>query len=906
MSAWNECGGGANNAAMQILEVVVNGRTRRFPEGLTLLEAFRRIGVEIPSVCYDSRARPGADCRLCSVQVEGESRASTACTRAVEPGMSVWTHTPALEAFRRSMLELLAAHCSIEAATHLPEKELHSWFAAYGVEPRLAASDPAAVDDSHPHFRFDPAQCIACCRCVRVCEDLQGQFVWRMIGRGGENRLTVDRGERLADSTCVGCGACADACPTAALVDRSRLELGAASQWTRTTCSYCGVGCELRVGTRDGRIVQVRPEPTAPVSKGHLCSKGRYAWSFGSSADRITQPLLRGEGGWRVVGWDEALDHAAALLARLRDQHGPDAIGVLGSARAVNEENYLIQKFARLAIGSNNVDCCARVCHTPSAAAMKHMLGTGAATNAFDDIERAAAILVVGANPTENHPIVGARIKQQALRGARLLVIDPRRIELAQYAELHLAPRPGTNIPLLHALAQVILSEGLWDRQFVQARVDGLEVFESFVRQYTPERAAEICGVPAQDIRAAARLYVSVKPAMSFHGLGLTEHVQGTESVMALVNLALLTGNLGKPGAGVNPLRGQNNVQGAAIMGCEPSVLTGGAPIEAVRARFEEVWGAPVPVGRGLHLLEMIDAAAAGRLKALYVVGYDILLTLPKTAAVRSALARLDALIVQDLVMNETAREFGTVFLPAATTFEKDGTFMNAERRIQRVRKAIDAPGLARTDAWIVAELARRLGAQAHFAFASADQIWDEVRQVWPAVAGISYGRIEAEGLQWPCPTLQHPGLAVLHVDAFADRPRARLECVEFTPTPEVVDERYPFMLMTGRNLYQFNAGTMTSRTANQQLRPHDTLDIAPTDARALGIVEGERLRVVSRRGAAVLPARLDERLRPGQLFATFHEPASALNRLTSDVRDRRVGTPEYKVTAVRVEKIGA
>lgn len=884
-------------------DVVINGTTHRFAAGLTILEAMTQIGIAVPSLCYDPRARPGADCRLCSVQVDAEPRPAAACVRELAQGMRIETHTPDLESFRRSMLEFLAARCASDSLTALPEKELHKWLAHYRVSP--AADAPAAamaVDDSHPHFQFDPAQCIACYRCVRVCEDLQGQFVWHMTGRGGSDHLVLDKGSRLIDSSCVGCGACIDACPSAALVDKSRLRLGAAATWTRTTCGYCGVGCELQVGVRDGRIVQVRPEQQAPVSKGHLCSKGRYAWSFGESADRITQPLIRSGGDWQVVSWDQALDRAAAELERIRAAYGPDSIGVLGSARATNEENYLTQKLARIAIGTNNVDCCARVCHTPTAAAMKHMLGAGASTNSFDDIEQARTILIAGANPTENHPVVGARIKQQVRRGARLIVIDPRRIELAQMADIHLAPRPGTNIALLNAIARVIIDEQLCDGEFLRERVEGYEDFAAFAAAYTPETAAEICGVPADAIRAAARLYASQKPAMCFHGLGMTEHLQGTEGVMALVNLALLTGNLGKAGAGINPLRGQNNVQGAAVMGCEPGSLTGSTPIAEGRARFEAVWRAKIPATRGMNLLEMMDAAAAGRLKALYVIGYDVLLTLAKTSDVRRAMGGLEAVIVQDFVMNETARAFGTVFLPVATTFEKDGTFMNAERRIQRVRKAIAAPEQARTDSWIVAQLAGRLGCTRGFDFKGVADIWDEVREVWPAVAGIDYSRIESAGLQWPCPTQQHPGTAVLHGKSFAKRPRAALERVEFVPTEERRSDEYPYLLTTGRNLYQFNAGTMTGHTANLQLRPHDTLDVSPDDAARLHIEEGAEVRVTSRHGSIVLPARIDPRVRPGQLFATFHEPGRFVNQVTSAVRDRRVGAPEYKVTCVRIE----
>jgi formate dehydrogenase major subunit len=618
----------------------------------------------------------------------------------------------------------------------------------------------------------------------------------------------------------------------------------------------------------------------------------------------VTSPLIRGPSGFQRASWQEAIGFIADRLTRIVEAHGPGAVGVLGSARATNEENYLAQKFARVVLGTNNVDCCARVCHAPSAAGLSAMLGTGAATSSFDDIERAKTLLVVGANATENHPIVGARIRQAARAGARLIVLDPRRIELAEIAELHLALRPGTNVPVLNAMAWTILHEHLADDAFIAQRVDGLETFRAFIEPWTPERAALLSGVDADLIRAAARAYASAKPALCLHGLGMTEHVQGTEGVMCLVNLALVTGNIGKPGTGVNPLRGQNNVQGSAHMGCEPRRLTGLTPIETGRALFEGVWKAPLPSAPGIDSMEMMDAALEGRFKALYAIGYDVLLTDPNASRTLEALSSLDLCVVQDLFMTETAREVATVFLPAACSFEKDGTFMNSERRVQRVRAALAPPGEALPDWQILCELARAMGKGNGFAFESAAEVWDEIRKVWKAGAGISYERLERGGLQWPCPTEDHPGTELLHETAFPSGPRATLRGVDFRPTEETCSGDYPLLLTTGRKLYHFNAGTMTSRTPNQVLRPADLLDVSPADAEKYGLAQAERVAVASRYGRVEVHVNIDPALSPGQLFATFHTAEVFLNRVTSNQRDGVTNTPEFKVTAVRIEKL--
>ena len=659
----------------------------------------------------------------------------------------------------------------------------------------------------------------------------------------------------------------------------------------------------MDVGTSKNRIVSIKPLLDAPVSRGHLCVKGRYAFDFVSAPYRITKPMIRKGDKWQQVTWDDAVSFIAESLQRISEKYGPDSIAVLGSARGTNEENYLAQKFARVVVGTNNVDCCARVCHTPTAAAMKLMLGTGAATNSYNDIEKARTILVCGANATENHPIAGARIKQAALKGANLIIIDPRRIELTQYAAIHLQPRPGTNIPLLNAMACTIVEEQLFDRQFTTERVAEWDEFCHFIKAFSPQKVEADCGVKAELIRKAARLYAGAKPSMCFHGLGVTEHTQGTEGVMCLVNLALLTGNIGKPGTGINPLRGQNNVQGAAHMGCDPGILTGSVSLNDARPLFESVWGASIPRKQGLNLLEMMDSATTGKLKALWAIGYDIALTNANTTATEHALRSLEFVIVQDMFMNETARQFGSVFLPAASSFERDGTFMNAERRIQRVRKAIEPVDQSRPDWEIICAIAKAMGKAESFSYGSAEDIWNEIRSVWPAGRGITYERLDGGGLQWPCPDDGHSGTEVMHTQSFP-LGKAALRRVPYRPTDEIVDEQFSFLLITGRTLYQFNAGTMTMRTANVKLRPADVLDISSEDAKRLKLHEGERVRIRSRYGEATLTIRITSTMKPGELFATFHTAEVFLNRVTSPHRDRYVKSPEYKVTAVKIERV--
>ena len=892
-----------------MLQVTINGQSHRFPEGLTINEALHRINLEVPTLCHDDRLDPYGSCRLCTVEVKGMNALATACNTQIRDGMEILTHSPAVEGVRKTLLGLLAKDYPAEAVAEFPHKQFHRYLNEYGVKAggsRTAPQPevPFLKDASHPYINIDMSQCVTCYRCVRICEEVQGQFVWKAWNRGGETRILPVRGETLLDGGCVSCGACVDTCPSGALEDLTVLARGVPTEWTKTICSYCGTGCEVEVGTRDGQITTIRPSD-GPSNHGHTCVKGRYAFDYVYAEERITSPMIRRNGEWQDVGWDEVIRYISERFTAISKQHGPDSIGVLSSARGTNEENYVAQKFARVVLGTNNIDCCARVCHSPTAAAMKMTLGTGAATNSLDEIEIARTILVCGANPTEGHPVTGARIKQAARHGANLIIVDPREIELTEFATLHLQLRPGTNVVLFNAMGAAIVDEGLVDEEFLRTRITEFDQYRDFIREFLPEKAEAICGVPAAKIRQAARMYATAKPSLSVHGLGMTEHVQGTEGIMALVNIALLTGNIGKPGSGINPLRGQNNVQGAPHMGCEPKLLAGYVPLTEARGQFETAWRTPLPAHPGLNMIEMLAAATAGHFKALWAIGYDILMTNPNAHETRRALEQVDFVIVQDLFLNATAREFGDVFLPAASSFEKDGTFMNGERRIQRVRGAAKPRGLARSDWEIVCDVARAMGKGEYFNYRTAEQIWNEVRSLWPEGAGISYDRLDRlGGIQWPCFDENDPGTPILHIEQFTHGLTTALRRIEYLPLPDVTSKEYPFVLTTGRNLFQYNAATQTGQTPNRHMATTDFLQLAPGDADRLGIADGEIVRLYSKQGAADLPVRISSTVKPGEVYTTFHCARVFLNQITTSQRDRYTKTPEYKVTAVNIGKL--
>ena len=889
-----------------MFHVKIDGKDLEFEKPLSILEAARTAGIEIPSLCYDQRLEAYGGCRLCLVQVEGHGRPDASCTTTITDGMKVSTSTESIRETRRNLLEMMVQEKGMDTGGLDTRKDFYRYLVDYGVvrDDSRADMTPARDSTGHPFISVDMTKCIDCYRCVRICDEVQGQFVWRKWNRGHQVEIRPDVGNSLLESSCVSCGACSDTCPTGAIEDVSVIMHGYPEKYTRSVCPYCGTGCEISIGTRDDRIVEILPVLDSPVSKGHLCVKGRYSFGFVDSPDRVTDPMIRRNGIWQKATWDEALELVASEFSRILKESGPDSIGILGSSRATNEENYLTQKFARTVIGTNNVDGCARVCHAPTAGGMGALLGTGAATNSFDDIEMASTFLIVGANPTENHPIVGARIKQQVLSGSKLIVIDPRKTELASMADYHLQIRPGTDIPLINAMANAIVEAKAMDQDFLSHRVSGFEDYLAEISRWTPEKAAEVCGVDAHTIREAALLYETGGPAMMFHGLGITEHVQGTEGVMSLVDLALLTGNIGKRGSGVNPLRGQNNVQGSAHMGVEPSKLTGYVTLDAGREKFQEVWGAEIPTTRGKDEMELIDAALAGTVKSLWVIGWDVYMTNPDMNTTARAFSNLEFVVIQDLFMNETARKFGNVFLPAVSSYEKDGTFMNSERRVQRVRKALNPRGNSRADWEIIRDLAGRMGKGRLFDYGTPEDIWNEIRKVWDAGSGITYPRMESGGIQWPCYSEDSPGTQVLHVDAFSLGRTTRIRPISYRPTPEKISQDYPILLSTGRSLFQFNAATMTGRSGNDRLRDADIIQISPADARKLAISQGEEVQVVSAYGSSRIRASIDEGIVPGTAFATFNKPETELNRITGNQRDNLQHTPEYKVTAVRIDKI--
>jgi formate dehydrogenase alpha subunit len=877
----------------------IDGQTLDLVPGETLLQAARRAGVEVPALCHLEGLRPVGGCRLCMVEIDGANPVA-ACHTEARPGMEVRTATPALRTLRQGLLGLYAsAH---------PSAARSGAFAALLAAHEVAPPQPKDqwpepdYDTRHPYLRFDAQQCVVCRRCVQACAEIQGQFVIGVALRGGDTALAIGADGTFESGDCVSCGICVEACPTGALTDRDRLHAPAVETLTHTVCGYCGVGCRVEVAQADGRVLHLRGVPGAAVNDGHLCAKGRYAHRWHRSSDRLTTPLVRKDGALVPVGWPEALRYTADRLLALRDTAGPDALGVFTSSRSTNEAAYLLQKLFREQLGTNNVDCCARVCHSSTALGLRLVTGAGAASASYDDIDRAQTIILAGANPTAAHPVVGARLKQAVLRGAKLVVIDPRRIELADYADVHLQLGPGSNVALFNALGKLLLEADAIDHAYLAERVEGLHAYRTFVAGLSLADAARTTGISAETIRAAAAI-MAEGPCLFVHGLGLSELCQGTASVMTLAGLGLLTGSVGRPGAGMLPLRGQNNVQGNADMGGMPNLLAGYQALDdpTVQARLAKHWQRLPPTTPGLTISEMVDAAAHGRIKGLWIQGEDIIQSDPNTSHVESALDRLELLIVQELFLTETAKR-ADIVLPAAGYLEQSGTFTNGERRIQRVRAAVPPPGEALPDWQATRDVALAMGAPWRYPNPAA--VMDEVAAVAPGLfGGVSYDRLGPDGLQWPCPTPDHPGTHSVHAEGFL-RGQGLLVTIADAPSPEHGVAGYPLLLITGRVLQHYNVGTMTRRTPSVELVSHDALTVHPADAERYGVIDGGRITVESRWGQTTVVARHDPRTAEGTVFLSFHFPETDTNRVTGPHVDPQSMCPQYKATAVRLRSI--
>jgi formate dehydrogenase major subunit len=902
-----------------LVTLTVDGRRVTVPEKTSVMRAAAEAGVKIPKLCATDSLEAFGSCRVCLVEIEGRKGFPASCTTRVEADMVVQTQSKRLDELRSSVVELYVSDhpldcvsCSANGDCELQDvaESLGVAGSRYGLAG--AGHGEAARDESNPYFSFDPAQCIVCYRCVRACDDIQGTFALTVDGRGFESRIIAGQDDGFMASECVSCGACVDHCPTEALMEKSVMEVGQPERSVTTTCAYCGVGCSFHAELRGDTVVRMTPNAAGQANEGHACIKGRFAFGYATHEDRITAPMIREsiDDPWREVSWDEAFEYTAARLKSIQERHGPDSIGGITSSRCTNEETYLVQKMVRAAFGNNNVDTCARVCHSPTGYGLKTTLGESAGTQAFRSVARADVVIVMGANPSDAHPVFASRLKRRLREGARLIVIDPRRIDLVDgphvRADHHLALRPGSNVAMINALAHVVVTEGLEDREFIAARCEEqpYRAWREFIarEQNSPETTERITGVPASEVRAAARLFAAAPNAAIYYGLGVSEHSQGSTTVMGIANLAMATGNLGREGVGVNPLRGQNNVQGSCDMGSFPHELPGYRHISdsAVRALFEQEWGVELQPEPGLRIPNMFSASISGHFKGLYVQGEDLAQSDPNTNHVEQALRSLECLIVQDLFLNETAR-FAHVFLPGSSFLEKNGTFTNAERRISMVRKAIEP--LAGLEDWeVTMALSKALGYPMDYSHPS--QIMDEIARLTPTFAGVDYDRLDRLGsIQWPCNTDAPEGTPTMHVDEFV-RGKGYFAITGFVPTDERATRKFPLLLTTGRILSQYNVGAQTRRTANSAFYGEDVLEIHPFDAQERGIGDGDWCGVTSRAGETVLRAVLTERVQPGVIYTTFHFPSSGANVITTDNSDWATNCPEYKVTAVQVTKV--
>ncbi|MCZ8029606.1 MAG: formate dehydrogenase subunit alpha [Rubrivivax sp.] len=897
--------------------LTIDGQPVTVPAGTSVMAAAMSMGTKIPKLCATDMLEAFGSCRLCLVEIEGRKGTPASCTTPAEHGMVVRTQTDRIARLRKGVMELYISDHPLDCLTCAAngDCELQDMAGAVGLrEVRYgyegANHFEAGKDLSNPYFAFDPAKCIVCSRCVRACEEVQGTFALTIDGRGFASAVSPG-GTDFLDSECVSCGACVQACPTATLVEKTVVEKGQPEHSVVTTCAYCGVGCSFKAEMQGDRVVRMVPFKDGMANEGHSCVKGRFAWGYATHKDRITKPMIREAitDPWREVSWEEAIAHAAGAFRRIQAQYGKDAIGGITSSRCTNEETFLVQKLIRAGFGNNNVDTCARVCHSPTGYGLKTTFGTSAGTQDFRSVEQADVVLVIGANPTDGHPVFASRLKKRLRKGAKLIVADPRRIDLVKSPHIraahHLQLLPGTNVALVNALAHVVVTEGLVDEAFVRERCDfaDFEVWARFIadERHSPEAVQDLTGVPAAEVRAAARLYATGGNAAIYYGLGVTEHSQGSTMVMGMANLAMVTGNIGRDGVGVNPLRGQNNVQGACDMGSFPHEFSGYRHVsdDATREMFEALWGRPLSAEPGLRIPNMLDEAVAGGFKGLYCQGEDIAQSDPNTQHVVAGLKAMECVIVQDLFLNETAK-YAHVFLPGSSFLEKDGTFTNAERRISRVRKVMSPLG-GLADWEITLKLAEALGFPMRYDHPS--QIMDEIAALTPTFAGVSYARIEDLGsIQWPCNDTAPAGTPIMHVDRFV-RGAGKFMITEFVPTDERTGARFPLILTTGRILSQYNVGAQTRRTSNTVWHDEDVLEIHPFDAENRGVREGDLVAVQSRSGEISLRAHITERMQPGVVYTTFHHARTGANVITTDYSDWATNCPEYKVTAVQVRR---
>ncbi|TXI44387.1 formate dehydrogenase subunit alpha [Methylophilus sp.] len=907
----------------------IDGVDVTVPDGTSIMHAAQLGGVTVPKLCATDSLEPFGSCRLCLVEIEGRRGYPASCTTPVAPGLKVKTQTPKLADVRRGVMELYISDHPLDCLTCAAngDCELQDMAGAVGLREVRYGYDGEnhlgqAKDESNPYFTFDPSKCIVCSRCVRACEETQGTFALTIQGRGFESKVSAGNTDFL-DSECVSCGACVQACPTATLMEKTVIEAGTPEHKVTTTCAYCGVGCSFDAEMKGEQVVRMTPSKEGGANHGHSCVKGRFAWGYATHADRITTPMIRKSihDPWQKVGWDEAFNYAASEIQRIQAKYGKESVGGITSSRCTNEEVYVTQKLIRAVFGTNNVDTCARVCHSPTGYGLKQTLGESAGTQTFDSVMKSDVIFVMGANPTDGHPVFGSMMKRRLREGAKLIVVDPREIDLVDNsphvrADYHLKLRPGTNVAIISAISHVIVTEGLVQEDFVKARCewDSFVAWRDFAAkpENSPEALEKELGVPADIVREAARLYATGGNAAIYYGLGVTEHSQGSTTVMGIANLAMATGNLGREGVGVNPLRGQNNVQGSCDMGSMPHEFPGYRHVsdDETRAQFEQAWGVKLSADPGLRIPNMLDLAAEGSFKAVYCVGEDIAQSDPDTQHVTHALESMECVIVQDLFLNETAK-FAHVFFPGASFLEKNGTFTNAERRISPVRKVMTPKNGLRDNGqheagmedWeITAKFSEALGYPMHYAHAS--EIMDEIAALTPTFTGVSFKKLDELGsIQWPCNDEAPTGTPTMHVDEFV-RGKGKFFITQYVPTTERVNQKYPLILTTGRILSQYNVGAQTRRTHNVAWHHEDVIEIHPHDAEDRGIAEGDWVGISSRAGQTVLRAKITERVQPGVVYTTFHHPESGANVITTDNSDWATNCPEYKVTAVQVSKV--